>query len=750
MRSNRVNLQRPNPGLLNAPPNADPLTGHWQNQMTTSMRQGLGQSGDPAAKFVTWHDLEDNGFAKSSGPLGSGGSGGTGEGHGGWEPVGPPEEPLDFSPPPPLENFEASGGFTAIYTTWDNPKLVYYYHIEIHRSATDDLGTAALIGTTMANIYADQVGSDTTLFYYWARIVKEVGGENVLGAWNATEGTPAQAAEDPEWILAQIEGMIDETHLNDELSEEIGRIDTIAVDVDELETGLSNETKARQEEDESLSLRIDANVSRIDDNQASIVEESGTRATEDEALAGQITTLQAEVDDNRAAIQTESTVRATEDEALAEQINTVQVELDDVSGSVETNSSAIATVEDDVTEIRTEYTVKLDSDGYVGGFGLVNEDETITALWRVDVFGVGAPGSEELTFAIDTEQDRVVMSGAYIQDATITDAQIGDLSVDKLTGDTANFVEVNIADGSITNAHIGNYIQSDNYVAGSTGWHLNKEGYFECKNINARGLIEGSVIEGSLIDGSLFIDPETETVVPTEADTGTYPRYLTYSNNYSYSNAITAYDGRDERTGDDYWVRTVKSPILSCPIHSASYTGAGNNGIIYHDQERFEKHNPYIYIHSNEGSSYEHDWCQGTCAYDDENRQMNQMRIYCTIFNPGREDLHLYFEATLNIWNCEGNDGHAWPQSMSALTQVNKGFTLTFRYICPPGPNGSCHGRNTPYFYFHIGGYLPDKFGLNDKVTAQFYFEWRSVYNTDNLTRNSYFKKVVIGGETRR
>ncbi|MDK7062748.1 hypothetical protein QP290_26220, partial [Escherichia coli] len=36
-----------------------------------------------------------------------------------------------------------------------------------------------------------------------------------------------------------------------------------------------------------------------------------------------------------------------------------------------------------------------------------------------------------------------------------------------------------IKDASITNAKIGSYIQSNNYVSGSTGWKLDKGGTFE-------------------------------------------------------------------------------------------------------------------------------------------------------------------------------------------------------------------------------------------------------------------------------
>ncbi|HEM7398348.1 TPA: DUF1983 domain-containing protein [Citrobacter farmeri] len=49
--------------------------------------------------------------------------------------------------------------------------------------------------------------------------------------------------------------------------------------------------------------------------------------------------------------------------------------------------------------------------------------------------------------------------------------------------------EVFIRDGSITNAKIGNYIQSNNYAAGSAGWKLNKAGDAELNNVVVRGTV---------------------------------------------------------------------------------------------------------------------------------------------------------------------------------------------------------------------------------------------------------------------
>ncbi|EPN9608195.1 phage tail tip fiber protein, partial [Cronobacter malonaticus] len=46
-----------------------------------------------------------------------------------------------------------------------------------------------------------------------------------------------------------------------------------------------------------------------------------------------------------------------------------------------------------------------------------------------------------------------------------------------------------IQDGTITSAKIGAFIQSNNYVAGSTGWIISKEGNAEFNAVTVRGTI---------------------------------------------------------------------------------------------------------------------------------------------------------------------------------------------------------------------------------------------------------------------
>jgi len=66
-----------------------------------------------------------------------------------------------------------------------------------------------------------------------------------------------------------------------------------------------------------------------------------------------------------------------------------------------------------------------------------------------------------------------------------------------------------IMDGTITNAKIGSYISSTNYVAGQQGWILNKSGTFEINGTVAgqgRLLINNQRLRIYHANGNLAID----------------------------------------------------------------------------------------------------------------------------------------------------------------------------------------------------------------------------------------------------
>ncbi|MBX9265393.1 phage tail protein, partial [Klebsiella pneumoniae] len=56
-------------------------------------------------------------------------------------------------------------------------------------------------------------------------------------------------------------------------------------------------------------------------------------------------------------------------------------------------------------------------------------------------------------------------------------------------GGVAYMQEALIRDGSISNAKIGNVIQSNNYVDGYSGWSINKDGSAQLNNVVIRGTV---------------------------------------------------------------------------------------------------------------------------------------------------------------------------------------------------------------------------------------------------------------------
>lgn len=59
-----------------------------------------------------------------------------------------------------------------------------------------------------------------------------------------------------------------------------------------------------------------------------------------------------------------------------------------------------------------------------------------------------------------------------------------------------------IGDGTISNAKIGNFIQSNNYVPNSVGWRLDKNGTFENYGSDSTGAMKQTNVTISIKDGS--------------------------------------------------------------------------------------------------------------------------------------------------------------------------------------------------------------------------------------------------------
>jgi len=143
-----------------------------------------GVRGDDLDQAVTFRDLNAAGYPITTG-LGGGGSPqignrpDTGDGPG----VGPTTAP---------ENLAATETFLALLLTWTNPSF-NLQHIEVWRSATDNLSAALMVGTTVSPQFVDYVGAEAA-YYYWVRALATDG---TYSAYNAVAGTLGETGINP-------------------------------------------------------------------------------------------------------------------------------------------------------------------------------------------------------------------------------------------------------------------------------------------------------------------------------------------------------------------------------------------------------------------------------------------------------------------------------------------------------------------------------------------------------------------------
>ncbi|MEE4947086.1 DUF1983 domain-containing protein [Pseudomonas alliivorans] len=228
-------------------------------------------------------------------------------------------------------------------------------------------------------------------------------------------------------------------------------------------TSYAQEVRVRTGENFAQTERITSLDSRVVDNEAKVVIVERTIATEKEATAQRFTTLNASVSGNQAAIQEEATARTTADGAISTRLDQVQATANGASAAVQVVSSAQAATDG---KLGTMWSVKMQvaaGGNYVAagiGLGIENNGSTFQSTFMVsaDRFAVVnsmAGGAISVPFAVQNGQ--VFINSAFIQD------------------------------GTITNAKIGNYIQSNNFVQGSQGWRLWFDGTIEINSAFAGG-----------------------------------------------------------------------------------------------------------------------------------------------------------------------------------------------------------------------------------------------------------------------
>jgi hypothetical protein len=306
---------------------------------------------------------------------------------------------------------------------------------------------------------------------------------------------------------------------------------------------IQEERIARATEDSAIASSVLTLSATVAGNTAAIISEQTARADADTATSNAIAIVAATVAENTAAIVSEQTARTDADSSLASDISTVSARLNsggDISSAiilsqttaqtgvdnaaaaqsdVDTVASSVTTLQTTVGEhttsietnatsingIQAKYTVKIDNNGYVTGYGLIStaNNGTPTSEFAVvaDKFTIApvatAPDADATAPFFHLTTSAVIdgvtvpagtyIKSAFIADATITSAKIGLLAVDDAK--VANLSAAKLTAGSIA---VGEYIQSSNYSAGSAGWRIHGDGNLEANSGTFRGALSAA------------------------------------------------------------------------------------------------------------------------------------------------------------------------------------------------------------------------------------------------------------------
>ncbi|MBA7908738.1 phage tail protein [Enterobacter hormaechei] len=232
------------------------------------------------------------------------------------------------------------------------------------------------------------------------------------------------------------------------------RLEELGAQTDKASGGIQNNAIALIT---STLAQVDQQVrlsAQYGDSKASIDRIDNVMASDREATARSLLSLQTDVNGNKAAINSLNQTFSNYQQATATQINGITATINGHTSAITTNAQAIANVNGDLNAM---YSIKVgvSSNGqyYAAGMG-IGVENTPSGMQSQVIFLADR-------FAVTHQAGATVTLPFVIQNGQV-------------------FIrEALIGDGTIGNAKIGNYIQSNNYVAGSVGWRLDKGGTFE-------------------------------------------------------------------------------------------------------------------------------------------------------------------------------------------------------------------------------------------------------------------------------
>ncbi|PNY71475.1 host specificity protein J [Stenotrophomonas pavanii] len=396
-------------------------------------------------------------------------------------------------PPPALTSLTAASVVFGIQLAWAFPPgATDTERTEIWRSAGPNLESATKLGDFAypQNRHRLDGLAAGAKFYFWGRLVDRSGN---IGPWYpAGAGVVGESSTDVTEYDAYFSGLINKSALGQELLSEIESIGSIVpliwVEDATYEPGqtvvhngkiwLWTDADPGNEEPPGTKWKsvgdavaeAGALVGRIDQLELDVTEIDGKVTAVGNRVDGLVAQYSAEHagdedwnagdEDSFAGTVTTLTVIASGDYALGRRVDTTEAAVGETRSMVQAASQALVDVNG---KISASYSLRLqiaaNGQYYAAGMGIGIENQPdgsyqSQVLFTADRFAFVNLVNGQLTSPFVIQGGQTFINQALIGTAWITSAKI--------------------ADAAITNAKISGAIQSDDYVAGQTGWRIDK------------------------------------------------------------------------------------------------------------------------------------------------------------------------------------------------------------------------------------------------------------------------------------
>ncbi|MDX7915274.1 DUF1983 domain-containing protein [Klebsiella sp. JB_Kp030] len=289
-------------------------------------------------------------------------------------------------------------------------------------------------------------------------------------------------------------------------------------------TDAEGKITAQAQQQTALATKVDNANSRVDNMAKTLSDSQSTQASLNTSLQSQIdaqaaaniknqTTLDNTIKSVASITSTQQT-HATALEALATQQTTLTSSVGDLSASVQNTAKTVADVNGTVSSLWSMKVETVNGKNVGAGITLGSNGETSDMILYADRFSLFNRNNATAVPVMIAEGNELYIDTARIKNSSLTSTKI--------------------ADGSITNAKIGNEIRSNDFVDGSRGWRIAKDGSSQFNNVIVRGRVEATsgVFRGT-VQADAFIG---DIAVAKSYDSLTFRRNQTVQRNGAYQN----------------------------------------------------------------------------------------------------------------------------------------------------------------------------------------------------------------------